>query len=108
MNLLLVRIRSFPNFCFQITEIQSNKQFPPSLFASKVYLLYNILQTALSCYSTNLRNFLDRCIPPKITDLINSIVEVTMICVEGKLFDQDDFVIQVRFSVFTLNDFFSL
>lgn len=79
-----------------MVEIQSDKHFTPALFASKVYTLHNILQTALSCYSNNVRNFMDHCIPPKIADLLRDIVHTTIICVERKLFDEADFVVQVR------------
>lgn len=86
-----------------MTEIQSDKLFSAELFAFKIYSLYNLIQTALSSYSNNLRNFLDRCAPPKITDLLNDIVHTTIICVQRKLFDEEDFVVQVRISTFFRN-----
>lgn len=84
-------------FVFQMNEIQSNKAFTPASFASKVHSLHNLLQIAAATYVTNVVNYLDYGIPPKITDLLTSIWETTVICVERTLFDEDDCVVHVRF-----------
>ena len=76
-------------------EIQSNNLFTPTSFAFKVCSLYNILQIAVSTYVTNVRNYLDRAIPPKILNLLIAIRETTIICVDRGLFDSDDCVVQV-------------
>lgn len=77
-------------------EIQPNKYFTPASFASKVHSLYNIQQIAVSTFVNNARNYMDREIPPKIVDLLTSVRETTIICVERGLFDADDCVVQVR------------
>lgn len=81
-----------------MSEIRSNEYFSPQAFASKVFSLYNISQIAMSTYVNNIKNFLDQRIPPKIVDLLCSIQMTTIICVERMLFDEDDYVVQVRLS----------
>lgn len=76
-------------------EIQSNKYFTPVSFALKVYALYNIFQIATSNYVTQVRNYLDRDVPPKIVDFLNSIRKTTIICVNRELFDPEDCMVQV-------------
>lgn len=79
-----------------MNEIQSNKPFTPASFASKAYSLYNLLQIAVSTYVTNVGNYLDHGIPPKVLDILCSIWEATVICVERALFDEEDYIVQVR------------
>lgn len=80
----------------QMSEIQSNKYYTPASFALKAYAMYNIFQIATSTYVLHVRNYLERDIPPKILDFLNSIRETTIICVERGLFDVDDCMVQVR------------
>lgn len=82
-------------FYFQLTDIQSNKSLPSATFIYKINSIYNVLQVAMSAYATNVRNYLDPCVPPKIIDLLNSIRQTTNVCIERMLFHEDDHIVQV-------------
>lgn len=85
--------------------MQSIKYFSPASFASKIHSLYNILQVAVSTYVNNARNFEGQGVPPKIEELLISIWQTTVTCVDRKLFDEDDYVVQVRFAILSFCQF---
>lgn len=80
---------------FQLSDIQSNKCLPSATFIYKINSIYNILQVAMSAYAINVRNYLDPHIPPKIIELLNSIRQITNVCIERMLFHEDDYIVQV-------------
>lgn len=80
-----------------LTDIKSSQSYSPASFAFKINSLYNILQVAVTAYTSNVRNYLDNGVPPKAIELLNSLQQTTHICVARMLFDEEDFVVQVRY-----------
>lgn len=81
---------------FQLSDIQSSASLPTATFIYKINSIYNILQVAMSAYTTNARNYLDPgTTPPKIVDLLNSIRQTITVCIDRMLFHEDDYFVQV-------------
>ncbi|XP_055915400.1 uncharacterized protein LOC129948422 [Eupeodes corollae] len=102
-NALEFSVRFSRNYLFPLGKMIDNLRLSPKEeFCSaltnepciKVCGIYGLLCQAIQCYQKQLRHFYTDCFPKKLDTLLNLIKDTTNICLEKRIFDKRDILIQ--------------